>query len=425
MKKILFYCQYLAGMGHLVRSTEIIRRLVQDFQVCLVNGGQAVPGFEFPPLAEVVYLPAVWEDDNELKPVDSSQTIEEVKESRKQKLLAVLEQFEPDFLITECFPFSKHKLSFELIPLLDNAQASERPIQIICSLRDLIMTQPMSEKARAKRQQKVCKLINRYYDMVLFHSDRSLLRLEDCFPLVEQLTCEVYYTGYVAPLPPAAPLIKEDNAALSQEEPMIVASVGGGRHGYELLNAIASATSLLNLPHKIHAFAGPFMAEAEFQSLQQMTTHDSSFILRRFTSRLSDYMLKADLSISLGGYNTMINILRTRVRSLVLPSLSEHQTGEQSIRAQKLAQKGIINLLHPAELAPDCLAAKITACLQAEPVGHSLDLEGATKVAARLKEINGNADLTQNIPAKNAVLTESDSSLRQTQASTSILSPCK
>ncbi len=25
MKKIMFYCQYLSGMGHLVRSTEIVR----------------------------------------------------------------------------------------------------------------------------------------------------------------------------------------------------------------------------------------------------------------------------------------------------------------------------------------------------------------------------------------------------------------
>ena len=177
MKKILFYCQYLAGMGHLVRSTEIIRSLVKDFDVCLINGGQLIPGFKFPAEARVVHLSAVWEDGNKLKPVDSSLTIEEVKESRQHKILNVLEKFQPDCIVTECFPFSKHKLKFELKPMLK--QAKESNIPIVCSLRDLIMTQPMSESARIKRQKKVCQLIDRFYDLVLFHGDANLLRLED------------------------------------------------------------------------------------------------------------------------------------------------------------------------------------------------------------------------------------------------------
>ena len=45
MKKIMFYCQNLLGMGHLVRSTEIVRSLIKDFKVCLINGGEIVPGF--------------------------------------------------------------------------------------------------------------------------------------------------------------------------------------------------------------------------------------------------------------------------------------------------------------------------------------------------------------------------------------------
>ncbi len=59
MQKIMFYCQNLLGMGHLVRSTEIIRSLVKDFKVCLINGGQILPGFEIPSTVEVINLPAV------------------------------------------------------------------------------------------------------------------------------------------------------------------------------------------------------------------------------------------------------------------------------------------------------------------------------------------------------------------------------
>lgn len=387
MKKILFYCQYLAGMGHLVRSTEIISSLIKDFEVCLIDGGQLIPGFKFPPEARVIHLPAVWEDGDRLKPVDSSLTIEEVKESRRQKILDVLEKFQPDCIVTECFPFSKHKLKFELKPMLKRAK--EKDITIVCSLRDLIMTQPMSESAKIRRQEKICRLIDRFYDLVLFHGDANLLRLEDSFPAVNKLDCDLFYTGYVAPVVEELPATPEDIISLNRSEPSIVVSVGGGRHGYPLLEAILSANLILkrSLPHKIHCFAGPFMAKAEFERLQTIAAEQDNVVIRRFTPRLTQYMQQADLSVSLGGYNTIMNILQTKVCSLVLPSLNEHQADEQSIRAQKLAHLGIIGLLQPQDLEPAILAEKIITHLNAKTPDNNFNLSGAATTADKLKEI--------------------------------------
>ena len=388
MKKILFYCQYLAGMGHLVRSTEIIRSLVKDFDVCLINGGQLIPGFEFPAEARVVHLPAVWEDGSQLKPVDSSLTIDEVKESRKHKILDVLEKFQPDCIVTECFPFSKHKLKFELKPMLK--QAKESNITIVCSLRDLIMTQPMSASAKIRRQEKICKLIDRFYDLVLFHSDPNLLRLEDSFPMVGKLNCDLFYTGYVAPAAESdLPATPEDIIGLNRTEPNIVVSVGGGRHGYPLLEAVLLASPILkkSIPHKIHCFAGPFMAEAQFQRLQTIAAEQDNVTTRRFTPRLTQYMQQADLSVSLGGYNTIMNILQTKVRSLVLPSLNEHQADEQSIRGRKLAQLNIIGLLQPQDLKPAILADKIVTHLNHPKPNNNFNLSGAATTANKLKEL--------------------------------------
>ncbi|MEM7758761.1 MAG: glycosyltransferase [Cyanobacteria bacterium P01_A01_bin.40] len=382
MKKIMFYCQYLAGMGHLVRSTEIIRSLVKDFEVCLIHGGQLVPGFEFPQAVRIVHLPAVWECDNQLKPVDNFLTIEEVKIRRTQKILTTLAEFQPDCIITECFPFGKQKIKFELLPMLKQAQSDDRQITIVCSLRDLIMTQGMSSEARIQRQQKVCQLINRYYDLVLFHGDSKLLSLEDSFPPVDNLNCEVYYTGYIAPT-------LNDTLGLHQSEQVIVASVGGGRHGYPLLEGILAASPILkkSLPHKIHCFAGPFMAESEFAQLQQAAAETDNVIVHRFTPSLTEYLQKAELSVSLGGYNTVMNILKTKVRALLLPSLSEHQADEQSIRAEKLAELGIIGLLDRDDLEPKILAEKIISCLNQEPSQNNFDLEGAKITSLKLQEL--------------------------------------
>ena len=79
-------------------------------------------------------------------------------------------------------------------------------------------------------------------------------------------------------------------------------SAGGGRHGYPLLNAVIEASPRLadTLPHQIYAFAGPFMPAEDFAELQRVAADKSNVILRRYTSRLIDFLHKAELSISFG-----------------------------------------------------------------------------------------------------------------------------
>lgn len=376
MKKILFYCQYLAGMGHLVRSTEIIRSLVTDFQVCLVIGGEPIAGFTVPEGAKVVYLPALREDAGELRSAD--QSLEDVKRKRIHSLLSVFDQFQPDCVITECFPFSKYKMSFELVPLLERAKAAR--VKVVCSLRDLVMTQQMSGKGLARKKARIHDQIRRYYDLVLYHCDRNLQPLEACFPTAAELDCEVFYTGYVAQAP--SPMAIEE-----MQTPNIVVSAGGGRDGYPLLKAVIETTPLLTeaISHHVYAFAGPFMAEALFADLQALAAMKSNLTLCRFTPNLTRYLLQADLSISLGGYNTTMNVLRTNVRSLILPSPSIDQADEQRQRATLLADRGIVDLLRPERLSPYALANAILRCLAQPKPTHAINLEGGRNAAQRLQ----------------------------------------
>lgn len=388
MKKIMFYCQYLAGMGHLVRSTEIIRSLVKQFQVCFVNGGQPIEGFEFPTGIEVFHLPPILEEAGQIQAVDSAESIETVKTARKNQLLNIFDRVQPDCLIIECFPFSKHKLKFELIPLLDYVKASSRPVQVVCSLRDLIMTQTQDPAAREKRFEKICDWVNRYFDLVLVHSDPALVCLNEQFPKVDWLNCQVYYTGYVVQTAvEQVALSPDDQSALSSEAPMIVVSAGGGRFGYELMNSVIAASKILEsqIPHQFHLFTGPFMPEAQIAALQAAAS--SPVVIRRYTSQLIQYLERADLSISLGGYNTTMNILGTGVRSLIFPEAGPEQAGEQTIRSEKLAAKGILGVLYRADLQPDRLAEKILNALQQQPLPHRFDLQGADRSAFRLKEL--------------------------------------
>ena len=61
----------------------------------------------------------------------------------------------------------------------------------------------------------------------------------------------------------------------------------------------------------------------------------------------------ADLSVSMGGYNTTMNILASGVPALVWPF---GQNREQRLRAERLADLGALRVLEDEDLHPDRLA---------------------------------------------------------------------
>ncbi|MDJ0693529.1 glycosyltransferase [Mastigocoleus sp. MO_188.B34] len=389
MKKIMFYCQNLLGMGHLVRTTEIIRNLVKDFEVCLIDGGQIVEGFQMPDGVEVVHLPAIKAEGKQIKVVNSSQTLEEVQEIRKRKLMRVFDDFQPDCLVTEGYPFSKKKsLAFELVPLLQRIKASGRDTKIVCSLRDIIMVKQYGDRAKAEKER--CELMNQYYDMLLIHSDPKLHRLEENFSLTGELECQINYTGYVAQSSPKnIEFTLEDIVNLNRQEPTILVSVGGGRLGHDLLECVIDSASIIDshLPHHIQIFAGPFMPEEKFVYFQKLAADKSNVTFQRYTPNLLSYMERARLSISLGGYNTTMNVLRTGVNSMIYPS---NKDSEQRIRAEKLEQLGILSVVRPEDLQADIFASKVIDRLQTLPTTSAfgqLELQGAQKTAQILKDV--------------------------------------
>lgn len=381
MKKVMFYCQHILGMGHLVRSREIVRGLLGEYQVCFINGGEVIKEFPFPPGVEVVNIPAVKTNTEfqGLQPVDTSLSLDEVKQMRLEQLMGVFEKFQPDILIIELFPFGRRSFSFELIPLVEKAKAAGT--KIVSSLRDIVVTKQNQER----HEEKVCRLMNKYFDMLLIHGDRQFVELEESFSRVGDLNCQVYYTGYVTQ---PVPEITEENKLSLPDKPMILASVGGGRFGHELLRCIAKATPILEqaLPHHIQMFTGPFMPEEVFDELQEIVAGRTNITTLRYTSQFLAYMQRADLSISMSGYNTTMNILSTSVRAMILPFTGNNDR-EQTIRAKKLEKLGRVKAISPEDLQPEKFAHQIINYLQEEPNLMQFDFNGVANTAACLGKL--------------------------------------
>jgi len=144
-------------------------------------------------------------------------------------------------------------------------------------------------------------------------------------------------------------------------------------------------------------FAGPFIPPEEFASLQKLSEQLPNVTLARYTPDLLPYMNRTDLSISMGGYNTIMNILSTGARALVFPYTANNDQ-EQYIRAVKLCQLGVIDMIHPDALEPPKLATAIRAALRREPAQFECNLRGAEESARLLRELLHVGERVQPVP---------------------------
>src|SRR5215475_1532879 len=289
-KRVLFYCQSLLGIGHFIRSRQILFAL-RDFDVRFVYGGEFVPDFDLPAWVEAVYLPALRSDARfeRLYVVDNHHSLPEVQARRKEALLAAFDRFAPDVLLIELFPFGRWKFNFELLPLMDRARDARPHIKIVCSLRDILVRRP----DQARYEAEVCALMNQYFDLLLIHADPRLQRLEETFGSVVGLNCAIRYTGYVGHNE-VCPKPEQTSAC-----PPLLVSVGAGRVGSELIACVLDAETRLARSRRLHILAGPHMPVDQFQNLRERVAGHPHITLQRHTTQFLNLLRQADLSISM------------------------------------------------------------------------------------------------------------------------------
>jgi predicted glycosyltransferase len=163
-----------------------------------------------------------------------------------------------------------------------------------------------------------------------------------------------------------------------------VASAGGGRSGYRLLASVLDACATLGdrLNFRLEAFAGPFMEQNEFDQLAARAV--PGIRIQRYTRRFLDYLHAADLSISLAGYNTCMNLLVSRVPALVFPYSRQR---EQPMRVNKIRNFLAMKALNDDDMRPARLSHHIIQMLDQEKKIEPLpvDLNGAANSAKLLR----------------------------------------
>ncbi|SQD78144.1 glycosyltransferase family protein [Moritella yayanosii] len=371
--RIMYYVQYLLGIGHVRRSSLIVQELCeQGAHVDVIFGGMPVPSMSFGD-ATMHQLTAVKSVDagfSSLVKADNSPFSDEDKQQRKQALLALCDSLQPDLIVTETYPFGRRQMRFELLPLLDWVKSQRNPPILIASIRDIL------QRRAVKREQECVELVQANYQHVLVHGDEDFYPLEKSFPLTDVIADKINYSGYVCPQ--LAADIDENT------RDTIVVSIGGGSVGKEILStAIALFNTGFAADKQWLLVTGPNMKSADkayFKALQQEKLQ---------VVELADDFLKAlknaYVSISMAGYNTVMDLLLTKVPAVVVPFEGEGET-EQLARSEVLTQGKVLQLVKYHDLSVETLKYAIENALSRAAETININNQGATQSAKLLIE---------------------------------------
>ncbi len=378
---VLVYVQHLLGIGHLRRAAVLVRSLDRaGLKTVLVSGGMPVEGLDIG-AAGFVQLPPARAMDETFKILADAhgQPIDEAwMAARRDQLCALYHELRPRVLIIELFPFGRRKMRFELLPLLDAARESHPPPQILCSMRDVLVDDKNAEKTAW-----MIETFERYFDLVLLHGDPEFLPLERSFSRTHEIANRLRYTGYVlddAPLADPA-----DHAGKGE----VIVSMGGGAVGAPLIEAALAGRAQTPLKDATwRVLIGPNMPEDSFQAI--IARAPAGILVERARPDFRALLAGGRLSISLGGYNTVLEVLAAGIPAVVVPYSGGTET-EQTLRARLLAERGALTLLHEAELSPATLAAAVRAALARGADGHKprlagLDTSGAERTVRIVRE---------------------------------------
>ena len=403
--KLIFYCQHVLGMGHYMRTLEICKALAEH-EVILITGGAEVNA-PVPAHVREIRLPGLMMDSDfqGFFTTDPNRSVDSVMAERRSLLMDFFKREKPDHLLVELYPFGRKKFRFELDPILQSIRDGSLPrCRVVCSLRDILVEK---EDVRAY-ENRVITTLNRCFDGLLVHADPALVRLEETFSRVNEITVPVVYTGFITSKPSARARQRiREAAGIPEDARLIVASAGGGKVGGPLLQAVADAFSFLDANTRLCIFTGPFMDPAVFQALETRAEADISAFGRQtgsenasqspppirtknrlrvasFTSDFLSWLAAADLSVSMAGYNTCMNLMAARVPALVWPFA---QNREQRLRAERLTRFGGLDLLEEADLNSERLAALMKARMRdGTRPDPQIDLNGAENTARWLAE---------------------------------------
>jgi len=389
MKRVLIYSHDTFGLGNIRRMLEIARHLVQSdpaLSVLIITGSPMLHAFRIPDRIDYVKLPCLSRNTSGrygARYLDMA--LEATVRLRGNLIRSTILDFEPDLILVDKKPFGvEDELSDALTAL---PQGHARP-RMVLLLRDILDSPAATRRIWSKNR--YFNAIDTHYDAVLVvgRPDVFDLRAEYGFP--ECTAGKVTFCGYIAR--PPGRRGRDDvrqSLGVAPERPLVLVTPGGGEDGDQLVSTWIEALEKTPADQhpRTHIVLGPEMADARRASLGARADRLASVTRQDFSDDMMSLMDAADVVVSMGGYNTVCEVLTLARRAVVVPRVRPVQ--EQCIRAERMAAMGLLRHIHPDALTPACLMQAVQTEIESldTPQSHTLTLDGLDGVTRSIQAL--------------------------------------
>lgn len=373
LPKVLIHCQYVYGLGHLIRALQLAEGLVEDFEVYFLSGGIPVKGITVHSSINFIQLHALYkeEDSQELSNFVNDVSIDECLKNRELVITKLITEIRPDIIITEHFPFG-FLFEQEVLNLISHGRSVNDQVKIVSSVRDIIESAKANESDR-----KSISILNEHYDLLLVHGDENLIPFNTSFSLNDNIKIRQVGTGYI---------IDNSLKRNPKRKKTIVVSIGGGRMGKELKSAVVEAFKNIKvqIKHDLIVFDGAFNQDVCNGNSEDRIKY-MKFDRKLFLKELS----QSDISISLGGYNTITESLYLGNKILVYNRKFLGQNFEQEVRISSLAKLGYIKKLNVKQLSVNELSKILLQAINSRSnyFGDDVDFNGVSQSVQEIRKL--------------------------------------
>ncbi|MDJ0519168.1 MAG: glycosyltransferase [Trichodesmium sp. MO_231.B1] len=380
----MVYSHDTYGLGNLRRMLTICRYLLEEIpklSILLICSSPVVHSFRMPKGLDYIKLPCIARNEfGELAVKYLEIEKEEMLKLRSELIKITTINFKPDVILVDKKPYG---LQEELKDTLEQIKNSDYSPKVVLLLRDILDT---PEKTIAEWKAK------RYYEGIeLFYDQVWVVGMQEVFDITKEykfpaaISGKVKHCGYIRRRAEGKNRYEiRKELSLNPDQKFVLVTPGGGADGYHLIDKYISGLDHLPKQHKIRSLiiCGPEMPQEKQQALYRKAKQYSRLKIIEFTDELTSYMNAADTIVSMGGYNTVCEILSFDKPAVIVPRTKPVK--EQLIRAQSLDKIGLLKAIHPDLLNSENLIAAVLEELnnfgKNKPKLFSLDLNALPRI---------------------------------------------
>jgi len=386
LPRIATYSQGMHGFGHIRRNATIAHALrdagTQAVILMIAEAWQA-GAIPMPEGVDCVTLPGLRKEANgglNARFLDVSD--QELITLRSKVIRKAIKTFQPDVLLVDYLPLGA---GGELVRTLERVRKHGRT-RCVLGLREVL--QDPETVRRTWSTDGWLDAMRDYYDAIWIYGDPAVFDPVREYGVFDGVASKVRYTGYLDQRQRLELAGAQATQLVTNLPPppakLALCVVGGGVDGYALAEAFVAADLGSDTTGMI--VTGPYMPPESRHRLLESAQRNPRCEVLEFVPDPVPLINRADRIIAMGGYNTICEVLSFEKHALIVPRV--HPEPEQWIRAQRLRDLGLIDVLHPDDLSPRALSEWLARDLGPLPTHRSrVDVGGLTRIPTLLADL--------------------------------------